>query len=58
MRFYKIEFFVHSTLPENRVRVVEHQYSTQRRAQAAADAMYRNMDKHGVKCDVYTVKPV
>ena len=56
MRFYKIEFFTHSTLPENRIRVVERQYSTPGRAQAAAWAMCRAMNKNGKVCELYTVK--
>lgn len=28
MRWHKIEFFTHGTLSENRIRVVERQYST------------------------------
>lgn len=58
MRWYKIEFFTHGTLPENRIKVVERQYSTHRRALAAADAMYRNMDKHGIECWSYTITPL
>lgn len=58
MRWYKIEFFTHGTLPENRIKVVERQYSTQRRALAAADAMQRNMDKHGIECWSYSIKPL
>lgn len=55
MRWYKIEFFTHGTLPENRIKVVERQYSINRRALAAADAMYCNMDKHGIECWSYTI---
>lgn len=58
MRWYKIEFFTHGTLPENRIKVVERQYSTHRRALAAADVMYRIMDKRGIECRAYSVTPV
>ena len=58
MRWYKIEFFTHGTLPENRIKVVERQYSTHRRALAAADTMYRNMDKRGIECWSYSITPL
>lgn len=39
MRWYRIEFFTHGTLPENRIRVVERQYTSINRAWAAANRM-------------------
>lgn len=58
IRWYKIEFFTHYTLMENRIKVVERHYSTHRRALAAADAMYCNMDKHGIECWAYSITPL
>ena len=55
MRWYKIEFFSHGTLPENRIRYVERQYSSSSRALAAANVMHRNFEKHGIECWTYTV---
>lgn len=52
MRWYRIEFFkVHTGCPESRVAVVERQYTTYRRALAAADKML----DHRPDCIGYTL---
>lgn len=59
MRFYKIEFYCGQRVAiEDRIRVVERQYTSGNRARAAAYAMFVSMDKHGVECGCYTVTPV
>ena len=52
MRWYRIEFFkVYTGRAENRVAVVERQYTTYRRALAAADKML----DHRPDCIGYTL---
>lgn len=58
MRWYKIEFFTSGTRIENRIRVVERQYSSSVKARMAADRMMCTMQRKHVECFAYTVKPM
>lgn len=67
MRWYRIEFFkTHvSSCKEfrahaiaNRIAIVERQYSTQGRAQAAADKMAMNLRRQGYNVMQYDVTPL
>ena len=67
MRWYRIEFYdkqhdrnkaAHAFAIVHRIAIVERQYSTQGRAQAAADRMACNLCRKGKKVEQYDVTPL
>lgn len=67
MRWYRIEFYdkqhsnnkaAHAFAIVHRTGIVERQYSTQGRAQAAADRMACNLRRNGNKVEQYDVTPL
>lgn len=67
MRWYRIEFYskehactrsAKAFAVVNRISVVERQYSTQGRAQAAADKMARSLQRNGITVAQWDVTPL
>ena len=67
MRWYRIEFYdkqhdrnkaAHAFAISHRVAIVERQYSTQGRAQAAADRLACSLGRQGKKVEQYDVTPL